>query len=77
MVDIKKIVTDYQWVIRILESSKDKHHMEVTINCFSLWESNYRNTKLSKSELNVLSELKSNFWSLYNDKNRKIELISI
>lgn len=73
--DIKKAITDFEWVIKILESSKDENHMKVTLKCFSLWDSKYNESSLTRFESNMLTTLKLNFWSLYQDKNNKIGMI--
>jgi hypothetical protein len=70
--DIKKAITDFEWVIKILESSKDENHMKATLKCFSLWDSKYNESSLTRFESNMLTTLKLNFWSLYQDKNSKI-----
>ena len=75
--DIKRVITDFEWVIKILESSKDENHMRVTLKCISLWDSKYNNYNLSKIDSRLLTNLKSNFWSLYNEKNNKVGLISV
>ena len=75
--DIKRVITDFEWVIKILESSKNENHMRATLKCFSLWESKYNNSNLSKIDSRLLTNLKSDFWSLYNEKNNKVGLISI
>jgi hypothetical protein len=73
--DIKKAITDFEWVIKILESSKDENHMRATLKCFSLWDSKYNESSLTRFESNMLTTLKLNFWSLYQDKNSKIGII--
>jgi hypothetical protein len=75
-VNIKKAITDFEWVIKILESSEDENHMKTTLRCFSLWDSKYMSSRLTEIEMNVLTKLKLNFWSLYKDKNSKIGTIS-
>jgi hypothetical protein len=75
--NIKKAITDFEWVVKILESSEDENHLKVTLRCFSLWDSKYSDSSLTSSESNVLTKLKLNFWSLYKDKNSIIGTISI
>lgn len=75
--NIKRAITDFEWVIKILESSEDENHMETTLKCFSLWDSKYMDSGLTKLESKVLAKLKLNFWTLYKDKNSKIGTINI
>jgi hypothetical protein len=75
--NIKRAITDFEWVIKILESSEDENHMKTTLKCFSLWDSKYMNSGLNKLESKILTKLKLNFWTLYKDKNNKIGTINI
>ena len=75
--NIKLAIQDFEWVIKILESSEDESHMKTTLKCFSLWDSKYSDSGLTRLELDVLNKLKFNFWSLYKDKNSKIGTINI
>lgn len=76
-VNIKKAITDFEWVVKILESSENENHMRATLKCFSLWSSKYTDSGLTKLESKALTKLKLNFWSLYKDKNSKIGTINI
>jgi hypothetical protein len=60
--NITKAIYDFEWVLRVLESSKDENHMDCVLKCFYLWEKKY-------SYLKVSSKLKSNFWVLFKNKN--------
>ena len=75
--NIKLAIQDFEWVIKILESSEDESHMKTTLKCFSLWDSKYSDSGLTRLESDVLNKLKLNFWSLYKDKNNKIGTINI
>ena len=39
-VNIAKAVYDFEWVLRVLESSRDESHMDCVLKCFYLWEKN-------------------------------------
>ena len=75
--NIKRAIMDFEWVIKILESSEDENHMKTTLKCFSLWDSKYSDSSLTRLESDVITKLKLNFWSLYKDKNSKIGTINI
>jgi hypothetical protein len=60
--NIAKAIYDFEWVLRVLESSKDEIHMDCVLECFYLWEKKY-------SHLKVSSKLKNNFWVLFKNKN--------
>jgi uncharacterized protein involved in tolerance to divalent cations len=62
---IAKAIYDFEWVLRVLESSKDEIHMDCTLKCFYLWEKKYSDSKEKK----LIIKLKSNFWVLFKNKN--------
>jgi hypothetical protein len=42
---IANVIYDFEWVLRVLESSRDESHMDCTLKCFYLWEKKYSNSK--------------------------------
>jgi hypothetical protein len=62
------VIDDLKWVIKVLDSSKSKEHMDTTLKCFKLWESKYVNELLNQKEKKIVSELRSNFWSKFKNK---------
>lgn len=75
--NIKTAITDFEWVLKILESSEDENHMNCTLRCFQLWESRYFNSRPTNLEKKVLSRLSDNFWSIFNNKHNTIGTINI
>lgn len=73
-IDIEKAITDFEWIIKILESSEDENHLKVSLKCYLLWDSKYNNVKLKKCESDTLNRLRPIFWSYYKSKNNKIGL---
>jgi uncharacterized protein involved in tolerance to divalent cations len=63
--NIAEAIYDFEWVLRVLESSTDGIHMDCTLKCFYLWEKKHSNLE----EINVITKLKNNFWSLFKNKN--------
>ena len=62
---LANVIYDFEWVLRVLESSRDESHMDCTLKCFYLWEKKYSNSKEKK----LIIKLKNNFWGLFKNKN--------
>jgi hypothetical protein len=75
--NIKTAITDFEWVLKILESSEDENHMNCTLRCFQLWESRYFKSSPNRDEKKVLSRLSDNFWAIFKNKNNTIGTINI
>jgi len=71
-VDIKTSVTDFNWVIRILNSSKTKDQLDVAFKCFTLWEEKHLNNSLSTNDANLLNSLRGKFWANFKNKNSRV-----
>lgn len=70
-VEIKNIFSDYDWVLRVLDSSETQNHLDCVLNCFKLWEDKYE-IKTSNSEYKkTLKELRLKFWVLFKNKSTK------
>ena len=67
-VNIAKAVYDFEWVLRVLESSRDDSHMDCVLKCFYLWEKKYCDSG-TLTEQRVIGKLKGNFWALFKNKN--------
>lgn len=76
-VNIKTAITDFEWVLKVLESSEDENHMNCTLKCFQLWESRYFNSNPNKYEKRVLTRLCENFWNVFKIKNNTIGTFNI
>lgn len=66
---IAKAVYDFEWILKILESSENESHMDCVLKCFYLWEKKHSDSKGTLKEKNVITKLKSNFWTLFKNKN--------
>ena len=65
------IFFDFDWVIRVLESSETSSQLDCVLNCFKLWETKHcDNIKDIKSRV-IIKELKSQFWALFKNKSIK------
>lgn len=62
------VINDFNWVIKILDSSENKEHMDTTLKCFNLWEDKYVSKSLSKSDKKIITELKDKFWVKFKNK---------
>jgi hypothetical protein len=59
---------DFDWVIRVLNSSETNSQLNVANKCFQLWEKKYVNEKLTKIEKFFVSNLRSKYWALFKTK---------
>lgn len=75
--NIKTAVTDFEWVLKVLESSEDENHMNCTLKCFQLWESRYFNSNHNMDEKRILGRLCDNFWKIFKRKNNTIGTFNI
>jgi hypothetical protein len=71
-INMKSALNDYKWVVRILNSSKTKEHLECTEKCFNLWDNKYLSTEVIGLENKFLRRLRNNFWSNYHQKRISI-----
>ena len=72
-VNISKAVYEFEWVLKVLESSENEKHMDCTLKCFNLWEKKYGSLKGTLTEKKVIERLKGNFWSLFKNKNINVK----
>ena len=68
---------DFQWVIKVLQSSKNDKHLDCTLNCFRLWESKHVDQITTKVEREHLNKLRSIFWKKFRDKNNQVGILEI
>lgn len=62
------LIYDFKWVLKILDSSESKEHMDTTLRCFNLWENKYVVDSLPSNEKMLVRELRSNFWCKFKNK---------
>jgi hypothetical protein len=72
-VNISKAVYEFEWILKILESSENEKHMDCTLKCFYLWEKKYSEPKGTLTENKVIERLKGNFWALFKNKNTNVK----
>jgi hypothetical protein len=70
--NLTSALNDYKWVVRILNSSKTKEHLECTEKCFNLWDNKYFSSDIVGLENRFLRRLRNNFWSNYHQKRISI-----
>ena len=61
-------VNDFKWVIKLLDSSESKEHMDTTLKCFTLWENKHVDKSLTTIDKRMITELRSNFWAKFRNK---------
>lgn len=76
-INLKTAVIDFEWVVKVLESSSDESQLETSLKCFNLWCSKHIDSSLTKTEKNTVLKLSDNFWKMYKEKNSKIGTINI
>lgn len=70
-VAVKNIFSDFEWVIRVLESSKTNSHLDCVLNCFKLWESKYCGENLNLENKKIIKSLRLEFWALFKNKSSR------
>lgn len=75
--NLNTTIEDFEWVVKILESSKNKAHADVAMKCFILWESKHIGNSLTTSESSLITELRETFWSKFKNKINKVGTVSI
>jgi hypothetical protein len=71
-INMKSALNDYKWIVRILNSSETKEHLECTEKCFNLWDDKYLPPEITGLEKRFLRRLRNNFWSSYHQKRISI-----
>lgn len=72
MTNKKNTFKEFDWIIKILNSSENNKHLECVKNCFFLWEKMNIPDKISRQELKIVNHLRSSFWARYHTKNSQI-----
>lgn len=75
--NVDTVINDFTWVIKILESSESKEHMQTTLKCFNLWENKHVDNNLTIKEKKIISELKTKFWDKFKNKVSNIGTFNI
>lgn len=70
-------LNDFNWVIKLLKSSKSLDQMDTTLKCFNLWENKHVDNSLTTKDKEVISELRCKFWSKFKNKTSKIGTTNI
>ena len=65
------IFSDFDWVIRVLESSETSVQLDCVLNCFKLWETKHSNNIKDIRSRVIMKELKSQFWALFKNKSTR------
>jgi hypothetical protein len=71
MLTFKKIIGDFEWVMKVLESAQSKNQMEVVEKCFRLWELKHITDRVSVLDMVSINNLRRNFWVSFKNKNVK------
>jgi hypothetical protein len=68
----KKVIGDFEWVMKILESAENKTQMDVVERCFRLWELKHITKNTSVIDMASINNLRRNFWVVFKNKNSKV-----
>lgn len=68
-VSIKTAVYDFEWVLKVINSSENPNHFGVAQKCFHLWEKKHVKPTLSFQDLKTINKLRSNFWAIFKNKS--------
>jgi hypothetical protein len=66
--NLKVALNNYKWVVKVLESSQTREHLDCTEKCFNLWINNHLDTGVNRDENKFLMRLRNNFWSNFHQK---------
>ena len=72
MIKQKNTFKNFDWIIKILKSSKNVSHMECVRECFFLWEKMHISEKIEDQELKIINKLRSTFWAHFKNKYNEI-----
>lgn len=67
-VNKKDVFSEFEWVLRVLDSSETKVHLEVVQNCFFVWEKKHTFKNLKSEEISFINSLKSRYWAKFKNK---------
>ena len=70
-VETKSIFSDFDWVIRVLESSETSNQLDCVLNCFKLWETKHCDGIENLKNRVITKDLKSQFWALFKNKSSR------
>jgi hypothetical protein len=70
--NLKDALTNYKWVVKVLESSQTREHLDCAEKCFNLWINNHLETGSNSVENKFLMRLRNNFWSSFHQKRISI-----
>lgn len=69
--NLKRVNTELNWVIKVVKSVKTKEQLEGAFKCFVLWSLKYSYNEKNEAYRSYISALKSRFWSEYKNKETK------
>lgn len=70
--NLKTAINNYKWVVKVLESSQTREHLDCAEKCFNLWINNHLDKGVNKIENKFLKRLRNNFWSKFHQKRISI-----
>lgn len=70
--NLKVALDNYKWVVKVLESSQTREHLDCAEKCFNLWINQHLESGVSREENKFLVKLRNNFWSSYHQKRLSI-----
>ena len=66
--NLKMALDNYKWVVRVLQSSQTREHLDCAEKCFNLWINQHLESGVNKVENKFLMRLRNNFWSNFHQK---------
>ena len=66
--NLKMALDNYKGVVRVLESSQTREHLDCAEKCFNLWINQHLESGVNKVENKFLMRLRNNFWSNFHQK---------
>jgi hypothetical protein len=69
--NFKLALDNYKWVVKVLDSSQTREHLDCAEKCFNLWIKHHLEN-VNNTEIRFLKRLRNNFWSRFHQKRISI-----
>lgn len=66
--NLRVALDNYKWVVRVLNSSETREHLDCAEKCFNLWILKHLDSGTNKIENKFLMRLRNHFWSNFHQK---------
>lgn len=75
IMNMTSAIRDFKWVLKLLQSSKSKAHLDTTLRCFRLWENKHTEGILTDEDADAVKHMRYQFWCFFKNKNSRFGLL--